>query len=117
MSPEFLHAAERHAALAERLGPEHPDVMMAMVVVLEHAPASLKETIRAKAVELGLMPEPDGYLEDGSPVFSLEAVAAKLGAPVAQVEETMRALLALREDAGLPIGGMAIDGAMVHRRH
>ncbi len=116
MSPEFLRAAEHHAALAERLGPEHPAVMMAMAVVLEHAPASLKETIRAKAVELDLMPEADGYTSDGTPVYSLEAVAAKLGAPVAQVEETMRALLALREDAGLSVDGMAIDGAMVHRR-
>ena len=110
MSPEFLRAAGRHGVLTAALRPEHPDVMMAMVAVLEHAPASLKETIRAKAVELDLLPEADGYLEDGSPVFSLEAVAAKLGAPVAQVEETMRALLAMRGD------GLAIDGAMVHRR-
>lgn len=111
MSPEFLRAAEHHAALAERLGPEHPDVMMAMTTVLEHAPATLKETIHAKAVEMGLMPEPDGYLEDGSPVYRLEDVAAKLGAPIAEVEATMRALVAMHGD------GLAIDAALVHRRH
>lgn len=111
MSPEFLAAAERHAELAAQLGPEHPDVLLAMAFVLEHAPASLKETIHSKAVEMGLMPEADGYLEDGSPVYSLEAVAAKLGAPVSEVEQTMRALVAMHGD------GLAIDGALIHRRH
>ena len=54
---------------------------------------------------MGLMPEADGYLDDGTPVFSLEAVAAKLGAPVAQVEETMRALLALGDGESVALSG------------
>lgn len=109
MTDEFLAAVERQRYLAATLGPDHPDVVLAMGEVLEHAPEELLNTIRAKAREMGLLPEPDGYLEDGRPVYSTQAVADTLGVPVQQVEEGLATLIAHRADLG-------IDTDRIHRK-
>jgi hypothetical protein len=63
-----------------------------------------------------LIPErADGYLEDGSPVFRLEAVAERLGLTEAQAQSSVQAFMADR--AALGLDTTPIDPALVHRAH
>ena len=75
----------------------------------------MNDFMEAKAQELGLIPEADGYADDGKPVFSLEAIAAKLGIGMEEAQQAMDAMLTERE--GLGLSNVLIDPATVHRKH
>lgn len=113
-TPEFMQAAEKACALAERLGQDHRDAKAAMVLAMELAPADLKATIAAKAREMGLIPEPCGYLADGTPLYNLGDVAAKLGQTPEEAQQAMAEMMAAREDMGLPC--VLVEPGAVHRR-
>ena len=57
-----------------------------------------------------------GYLDDGSPVFSLEAIADKLGVSPEEAEKSFQEMVAVRQELGLPIDGVITDLGKVHRR-
>ena len=111
-SPEFLAAVEEHHHAAEALGHDHPQVKRLMQRAMALAPRTLLDTMQAKAHELGLMPEPDGYLDNGQPLYSLEVIARQNGMTVEEVQAGIEELLETCGD--LPV--MApIDPARVHR--
>lgn len=111
-SPEFLAAVEACMAAAEALGNDHPQVKRLMQRAMSLAPRTLLDTMQAKAKELGLMPEPDGYLDNGQPLYSLEAIARQNGMTVEEVQAGIEEMLETCGD--LPV--MApIDPARVHR--
>ena len=115
LTPQFRLAMQKHLHLVETLGEEHPDTMTAMMLAMEYAPQALKDDMHAEAVKLDLMPQADGYLENGEPVYRLEDVAAKLGVSVQDARATMDKLMVDRSAAGLDT--ILIDSALVHRRH
>ena len=114
-TPEFMAAMSECLALVDSLGMEHPDTTRAMQRAMRLSPPSLNAVMNAKAKELDLLPEADGYTDDGAPVFSLESVAAKLGMSMDEAHEAVQAMLADGEAQGLP--AMLIDPATVHRKH
>lgn len=57
--------------LVESLGMEHPDTTRALQGAMALAPPSMHDFVARQAQELDLIPEADGYTEDGQPVFSL----------------------------------------------
>ncbi|MDD2712583.1 MAG: hypothetical protein PHU77_06640 [Simplicispira sp.] len=113
-SPEFLAAVDDCLRITEALGQDHPHAKRAMQRVMALAPRSLMDELHKMADELGLMPEPDGYLEDGQPVVSLQAVAAQLGISLEEAQKGMDEMLAELEAAGVPV--QTIDPASVHRK-
>jgi hypothetical protein len=115
-NPEFTAAIERHHAMRQTLGREHPLTQRAFTLVLSLAPPEVTALLVDGAREMGLMPDhADGYLEDGSPVYRLEAVAERLGMSEAQAQESVQAFLADRVALGLDV--TPIDPALVHRAH
>lgn len=113
-TPEFVDAVQRHQRLVDALGMDHPDTKRAMMLAMELAPPELMEEIRQVAREMGLVPEPDGYLADGSPVYRVDAVAKLHGMSQEEAEAILGDVTAEREALGLP--RVNVDMSMVHRR-
>lgn len=116
LTPEFINAIRRHRQLVEILGMDHPDTMRAMLQAIELAPGELVDEMTDVALEMGVMPEAHGYLDDGSPMYQLEDIAAQLGVPMAKAEEAMHKMLAEREALGLSNVGVLRDSAPIHRK-
>lgn len=114
-TPEFLAAVDMHHAMRTTMGEDHPLTQRALALVMELAPDELKTLMADKAREMGLMPDPDGYLDDGTPVYRLDSVARKLGMSEAQAQDAIQALMADRVALGLDT--MPIDPALIHRTH
>ena len=110
MTPEFLSASEAYMAHVEAGTEDSPAGNRAFMQMLEHAPETLLAAMNAKARELDLLPSASGYMPDGSPVFTAEAVAEKLGVPVSEV---MAQIEQFRSD-GIDL---AVDPATVSTSH
>lgn len=116
LTPEFIEATERHQQLVETLGMDHPDTQRAMTLVMGLAPKELMDEFGEMARKMGLMPEACGYLEDGSPMYSLEDIAEGLGISLAEAEEAMHEMFAEREALGLSNAGIVTDAVVIHRK-
>ena len=114
-TPEFLAAMSACLRLVETLGMDHPDATRAMQRAMALAGPSMNAFMSDKAKELDLIPDADGYLEDGEPVYSLESIAAKLEMSIDEAKQAMDAMLEDRAALGLP--AVLIDSATVHRKH
>ena len=112
-SPEFLAAVDDCLRITEALGHDHPEAKRAMQRAMALAPRTLRDEFHKMAKELDLIPEPDGYTEDGQPVVSLEAVAAQLGMTLKEAQAHVDEMLVEMEAAGVPMP--TIDPARVHR--
>ena len=114
-TPEFLAAIDRHQAMATTLGLDHTLTRRAMHLVQELAPPELKAVMAAKAREMGLVPkQPDGYTNDGTPCYSIEAIAKQLDMTVQEVKEGVAEMMAHRAELGLPPLEM-LDPATIHK--
>jgi hypothetical protein len=116
LTREFVEAIERHLQLVDTLGVNHPDTMRTMVLAMELAPEELIDVFGDTLRKMGLMPEAEGYLEDGSPVFRLDDIAERLGASPEEAEEAMHKMVADREALGLSNAGIVTDAAMIYRK-
>jgi len=114
-TPEFMAAMSECLRLVESLGQDHPDTVRALQRAMMLAGPSLHEFVARQAQELNLIPEADGYTEDGEPVYNLETIAAKIGVGMDETRQAMDAMLADRAALGLPAA--LVDPATVHRRH
>ncbi|MCM8600056.1 MAG: hypothetical protein NFW04_15600 [Candidatus Accumulibacter sp.] len=116
LTPEFMAAMKEHRRLVDTLGMDHPDTMRAMMLAMELAPKELIDEFGDMARELDLLPEADGYVEDGTPMYRLEDIAERLGVSPAEVEEAMHKMLAEREALGLSNAGIVTDASLIHRK-
>lgn len=115
VTPEFMAAMSACLRLVESLGMEHPDTTRALQRAMALAGPSMQNFMADKAKALDLIPEADGYLDDGQPVYTLESIAAKLDMSMEEAHEAMDAMLADRAELGLP--AVLVDPATVHRKH
>jgi len=113
-TPEFLDAVDRHHIMSLTLGADHALTQRALTLVMELAPKDLQKLMTDKAREMGLIPEAHGYLDDGSPVYLLEAIAEKLGMTAEEAQASVQAFMADRVSLGLD--ATPIDPALIHRR-
>lgn len=115
-APAFLAAVDRHLRLVESLGMDHPDTQRAMMVSMELAPPHIHAMMGDMARDMGLIPEADGYLADGTPLYRLEDIAERLGIPPDEAEAALQSMLAEREGLGLSNAGLVTDPAAIHRK-
>lgn len=94
-SPQFMHALELYDRLAQTHGDHDPQAQAALMRVFELAPPELQEQMAAKARELALIPDADGYLAE------------------AEAQASISQFMAEREALGLETG--EIDPALIHR--
>lgn len=114
-TPEFLATMSVCLRLEESLGLDHPDTTRAMRRAMALAPPYMNAFMQAQAEELRLLPDADGYTDDGVPVFSLESIATKLGMSMEEAQAEIEAMLEDRAALGLPAA--LVDPAKVHRKH
>ncbi len=116
LPPEFSAAMHRHITLVEQFGEDSPQAKKSLMMAMHLAPDWFKDDIAAMGNEMDLLPQASGYLDDGSPVFSLEDIAAKFGISIEQAEKDLHEMMATRQELGLPIEGGLVNPSLVHRK-
>jgi hypothetical protein len=86
------------------------------MVAMHLAPDWFKDDISQMGNEMDLLPQASGYLEDGSPMFSLNAIAEKFGVSIEQAEEDLQVMMSVRQELGLPLDGVMTDSSLIHRK-
>lgn len=114
-TPEYRQAVQEVLLLVETMGLDHPNTTRALQLSMSLAPPSMMAFLAETAKEMGLIPEALGYTEDGQPVFSLEAIAAKLDMSVHEAKAAMDGMLEDRAALGLPAA--LVNPATVHSKH
>lgn len=112
----FSEAMHRHIALVEKFGEDSPQAKKSLMAAMHLAPQWFKDDIEAMSDEMDLLPQASGYLDDGSPVFSLESIAEKFGISIEQAEKDLHEMMAMRQELGLPIDGGLVNPSLVHRK-
>lgn len=113
-TPEFKAALARYSHLSKTLGHDHDITKDAFTVLFSLAPEEYIDEAHKIAVEMDLLPEASGYLEDGSPMYKLNDIAAKNGVTIEEAEQSMHEMLAVRVEAGLPIDGVISANRQIH---
>lgn len=116
MNPTFEHLMTLYAELdAAGLG-DTDEANMLLSEAMTYAPPEFMAAAAQEARRLGLMPErPSGYLDDGTPCYSIADIAAQLGKSAAEVERELARLLELRTAMGFSNEGVAFAPTAVHR--
>ena len=114
-SPVFDHLLD----MSQRLSDAERESLEGRVLfgeLIVHAPPEHKRIIDEVAKELKLMPDhPNGYDDDGTPLYSLEQIAERLGIAPEDIAESMSDFAQAREDMGLP--PLVFHTGTVHRVH
>lgn len=86
INPIFLHLMTQFEEL-HNTGQGHSEAAANLFSeALNYAPDGFKKALRAKAIELDLMPAtPDGYSDDGEPLYILDDACKRLGIAPADV--------------------------------
>ena len=116
LPPAFSEAMHRHLEIVKRLGEDHPEAKQSLMVAMYQAPDWFLNDINSMSNEKDLLPQATGYLEDGSPMFSLEAIAEKHGVSIEQAEQDLKMMLSVRQELGLPLDGVMTDSSLIHRK-
>jgi hypothetical protein len=115
-SPEFKAALAKYGQLSELYGDDHQITKDAFTVLLKLAPDEYIEEAHKVAVEMNLMPEPNGYLEDGTAMYRLDDIATKVGVTIEDAELAMHNIKSVLSEAGLP-NTEIVDSRVIHLRH
>lgn len=110
----FVEALKNHNAIVRLYGESSPEQCRAMIQAMEVAPPHITDEIHDMACDMGIMPAPSGCLDNGEPLFSLEAIADHLGIPPEEAERAMREMLAERESLGLSNAGVIAGRQQIH---
>lgn len=85
--------------------------------MMHYAPAEYLAVANQIAEEMNLLPEPDGYLDDGTPMISQSALAKHHGLSMEEAGEMVEQFMADREALGLSNDGIIRNAANIHRKH
>ncbi len=106
----------RHIDLVAQHGEDSPQAKRSLMEAMHLAPDWFKDDIAKMGNEMDLLPQASGYLEDGSPMFSLNDIAAKFGIPIEQAEQSLKEMMSVRQELGLPLDGVMTDPSLIHRK-
>jgi hypothetical protein len=88
LNPVYVRLMTQYAELHEAGLAETTEASDLFCEAMQYAPDSIKEMAHKTAVEMGLMPEkPDGYSDDGEPLYFMEKQCERLGIDPADVPE------------------------------
>jgi Mn-dependent DtxR family transcriptional regulator len=116
LTPEFSEAMRRYVDACKRYGEESEQARNLFSEAMLIAPPAFEEEAKQMAREMGLFPEADGYLEDGTPVFNLETIAKHLNKSREEVAKEFQRLNTKRAELGLPEDGVVTDPSKIFRK-
>ena len=88
-SPAFIQAMQEYERISSRYGIDSEQEREQLRNVLSLAPQSLKDEMHQKAKEMGLIPPPSGYTDDGQPIYSNVDLAKHFGVSVDELNERL----------------------------
>jgi len=93
LSPEFLAAGAECTRLRNAGLSQTPEGAQAFRRMYDAAPEFFRKEMRDMAVQMGLMPKvPDGYTDEGHPLYRLEGIAKRLGVSEEEAQSAAREL-------------------------
>lgn len=93
ITPAFLAAGRHYSALSKAGLAQTPEGAEAFQRMYDLAPESFRLEMHDMAVLMGLMPpKPDGYTEDGHPIYSLEGIAKYLGITMEEAVQAAKSM-------------------------
>ena len=84
-SPEFIQAMTEYEAIVAKFGMDSEQEKAQFIKLLRLAPKPLQDEIRGKAKELGLIPPPSGYSDEGNPLYNVADLAKHFGLSESEV--------------------------------
>ena len=77
--PVFYHLMDQYKALQAQGLDNTDEARQLFGEMMAYAPPKYREAAHELAVQMGLMPDkPDGYSDDGEPLYSLDAMCERL---------------------------------------
>ena len=95
-----LKALDEFERAKEKYGETSPQAMKWLATMLALVPDELKEKIFDEGIRLGLLPKPDGYLEDGTPVYSFRLIEEFFGVSPVEIKTRIQTLNEARQFVG-----------------
>lgn len=115
-TPEFSDLMRQWRDTAAGLGQDHPIVRRLWLLVVATAPDWFRDEMHQMATDMGLIPEPIGCDDDGNRLYSLDAVADRLGI---DRDEARREFSDMAEEArsiGMTVGEQ-VGTSRIHPLH
>lgn len=114
-NPIFHYLLDRYKDMRDQGIDNTLEARTLFMELLHYAPPEYQKVADDLAHEMDLIPEVTGYLDDGTPMVSLEAMARKLGMSIEDAEKELEQFIAMRKSLGLPLEGIITDSSRVHR--
>jgi hypothetical protein len=94
-SPEFIQAMTEYEAIVAKYGMDSKEEKLQFHKLLTLAPQQAKDEIAQLAKEMGLIPKPSGYADDGQPLFNLMDIQKHFGLSDDEMNETTQEMESL----------------------
>lgn len=116
VSEEFRAAMEKYRSVKNEYGAESIEARNQFMLAMQFSPEWFDEIALEQAKSMGLLPKAEAFLEDGTPVFTAQQVADRLGVSVQDVLKHVDELKDLQEREGVE-GSEAylVDPSQVHK--
>ncbi|MDD2742697.1 MAG: hypothetical protein PHV02_10505 [Rhodocyclaceae bacterium] len=115
-SPIFDYLFTKYKELNNAGQSETEEGRLLFMEMLHYAPPEYRAVVDQVAEEMNLAPEPDGYLDDGTPMISLSALAKHHGLSMSEAESMLEKFMADRESLGLSNAGIVKGVTNIHRK-
>ena len=115
-SPIFDYLFSKYKELHNDGRDETEQGRLLFLEMMHYAPPEYLAVANQIAEEMNLVPEPDGYLDDGTPMISLSALAKHLGLNRDEAGEMVERFMADRESLGLSNAGIVKNATGIYRK-
>ena len=115
-NPTFTYLLAKYKELKADGQDNTEEGRLLFMEMMAYAPPEYLAVAYQCADEMNLVPEPDGYTDDGTPMISLSALAKHHGLSMDEAEDMLERFMADRESLGLSNAGIFINANNIHRK-
>ena len=115
-SPIFDYLFSKYKELRNDGRDETEQGRLLFLEMMHYAPPEYVAVANQVAEEMNLIPEPDSYTDDGTPLISLEALAKRHRLSMNEAGDMVERFMADRESLGLSNAGIVKDATNIHRK-
>ena len=112
--PVFTHAMNQYKKIAAQHGDESEQARVAFTKAMLLAPKWFSDEMSDMAVDMGLIPKPSGYLDNGEPIYDLRDMARHLDVSFDDAKKSLHKLLTERKNLGMD--NFLVDPSLVNPR-